>query len=67
MPNIDENLAFTPASELAALIADKQVSPVELTQLYFDRIDRLDSQLNSYLTLSARRGDAELRGMRRTR
>ena len=51
MPNIDENLAFTPASELAALIADKQVSPAELTQLYFDRIDRLDSQLNSYLTL----------------
>ncbi|MCY3637976.1 MAG: amidase [Chloroflexi bacterium] len=52
MPTIDENLAFTPASELAALIADKQVSPVELTQLYFDRIDRLDSQLNSYLTLT---------------
>ena len=52
MPNIDENLAFTPASELAALIADKQVSPVELTQLYFDRIDRLDSELNSYLTLT---------------
>ena len=51
MPNIDENLAFTPASELAALIADKQVSPVELTELYFERIDRLDSQLNAYLTL----------------
>ena len=52
MPNIDENLAFAPSHELAALIADKQVSPVEITQLYFERIDRLDSQLNSYLTLS---------------
>ena len=52
MPNIDENLAFAPASELAALIADKQASPVELTRLYFDRIERLDSQLNSYLTLT---------------
>ena len=51
MPNIEENLAFTPASELAALIADKQVSPVELTALYFERIDRLDSQLHAYLTL----------------
>ena len=58
MPNIDENLAFTPASELAVLIADKQVSPVELTQLYFDRIDRLDSQLNSYLTLTQGRCNA---------
>ena len=52
MPSIHENLAFTPASELAALIAEKQVSPVELTRLYFDRIDRLDSQLNAYLTLT---------------
>ena len=52
MPNIDENLAFAPSYELAALIADKQVSPVEVTQLYYDRIDRLDSQLNSYLTLT---------------
>lgn len=51
MPNIDENLAFAPASELRALIADKQVSPVELTALYFERIDRLDSRLHAYLTL----------------
>ena len=28
------------------------MSPVELTQLYFDRIEALDSQLNSYLTLT---------------
>lgn len=51
MPSIDENLAFMPAAELRALIAAKQVSPVELTELYFERIGRLDSQLNSYLTL----------------
>ena len=51
MPDIDQNLAFTPASELRDMIADKQVSPVELTQLFFERIDRLDSQLHAYLTL----------------
>ena len=51
MPTIDENLAFAPASELRALIGDKQVSPVELTTLYFDRIERLDGQLHAYLTL----------------
>ena len=51
MPSIDDNLAFAPASELRDMIADKQVSPVELTELYFERIDRLDSQLHAYLTL----------------
>ena len=49
---IDNEMAFTPASELVELIATKKVSPVELTELYFNRIDRLDSQLNSYLLLT---------------
>jgi aspartyl-tRNA(Asn)/glutamyl-tRNA(Gln) amidotransferase subunit A len=48
---MDDNLAFAPAYELKRLIAEKQVSPVELTEMYFRRIDRLNSQLNSYLTL----------------
>ena len=49
---IDNEMAFTAASELVELIATKKVSPVELTELYFSRIDRLDSQLNSYLLLT---------------
>ena len=49
---VDDELAFAPATELLELIATKQVSPVELTELYFSRIDRLDSQLNSYLLLT---------------
>ena len=51
---IDEELAFAPATEQLELIRTKQVSPVELTELYFRRIDRLDSKLNSYLTLTQR-------------
>ena len=51
MPSIDDNLAFAPASELREMIGEKQVSPVELTALYYERIDRLDSQLHAYLTL----------------
>ena len=51
MPRIDDNLAFAPASELREMIGEKQVSPVELTALYYERIDRLDSQLHAYLTL----------------
>ena len=49
---MDENLAFAPAYEQAALIASKQVSPVELAAMYFERIERLDSRLNAYLTLT---------------
>ena len=49
---IDDDLAFAPATELLELIASKRVSPVELTELYLRRIDRLDSQLNSYLLLT---------------
>ena len=53
MPNIDENLAFAPAVELRKLIVEKQVSPVEITELYLERMSRLDPQLNSYLTVTS--------------
>ena len=49
---VRDKLAFSSATDLLELIATKQVSPVELTELYFSRIDRLDSQLNSYLLLT---------------
>ena len=47
-----EDLAFAPASELRKLIGGKEVSPVELTEMYLRRIDRLDSRLDSYLTVA---------------
>ena len=47
----DDDLSFTPARELQRLIASKQFSPVEVTELCLSRIDRLDSELNSYLTV----------------
>ena len=49
----DRDLAFAPASEHLSLIAGKHVSPVELTQLYLDRIEDLDGRLSSYLTVTA--------------
>ena len=48
----DEELAFASAAELLELVLTKQVSPVELTELYFSRMDRLDSRLNSHLLLT---------------
>ena len=52
MVKVDDGLAFAPATELRQLIATKQVSPVELSELYFGRIEKLDSQPNAYLTLN---------------
>jgi len=46
-------LAYKPITELAHLIRAKQVSPVELTNLYLERIDRFDGQLKSYITVLA--------------
>ena len=47
------DLAFTPAVEQARLIRERRVSPVELTELYLERIERLDPQLNSFVTVDA--------------
>src|SRR4029453_11851949 len=40
--------AFTPALELAAAIRRKEVSPVEVVDMYLDRIDDLDPRLNAF-------------------
>ena len=49
---VDERLAYAPATDLLELIAAKQVSPVELAEMFFKRIDRLDPQLNSFLLVT---------------
>ncbi|WP_019508838.1 amidase [Pleurocapsa sp. PCC 7319] len=42
------DLAFTPALEQAKLIRDRQITPLELTQLYLSRIEKYDSQLGCF-------------------
>ncbi len=53
------DLAFTPALEQAQLIRKREVSPLELVELYLERIQRLDSQLGSYFTIAAEQALAE--------
>ena len=48
---MDAELCFAPATEIRRLIAEKQVSIVELVELFYQRIAELDPKLNSYLTL----------------
>ena len=45
------DIPFLSAAELAQLIEKAEVSPVEATEAYLDRIDELDFKFNSYLTV----------------
>lgn len=47
-------LPFLSTTELSRLIESKQISPVEITEAYLDRIDDLDFKFNSYLTVCRR-------------
>lgn len=44
-------LAFESATVIRSRIASKEVSPVELVNLFCDRIEKLDSHMNAYLTV----------------
>ena len=44
-------LPFLTATQLSALIKSREVSPVEATKAYLDRIETVDSRLNSYITV----------------
>jgi amidase len=47
------DLAFTSAIDQARLIRAKEISPLELTELYLERIERLNPQLGSFFTVTA--------------
>jgi aspartyl-tRNA(Asn)/glutamyl-tRNA(Gln) amidotransferase subunit A len=62
-----EDLCFTPATELAARIRRKQLSPVELVQALLARIERLQPALNAYTVVypelalaAAKRAESEV-------
>ena len=44
-------LPFLSATELSALMKSGEVSPVEATEAYLQRIEDVDSKLNSYITV----------------
>jgi Asp-tRNA(Asn)/Glu-tRNA(Gln) amidotransferase A subunit family amidase len=70
-PSDDAALAFAPVSRLSRWIAARQLSSERLTSVYLDRIERLDGQLRSVITLvkdhalrAARRADADIKAGR---
>lgn len=49
----NDNIAFLPAIEQARLIREKEVSSVELVNLYLERIEEHNQTLNAYITVAA--------------
>ena len=50
-----------PLTELSASLAGGKVSSVELTQLFLDRIAKLDGGLNAFITVDPARALGEAR------
>ena len=60
-------LPFLSATDLSGLIKTREVSPVEATRAYLQRIEEVDGKLNSYITVcrdealaQARRAEGEI-------
>ena len=50
---MNDDVAFAGAARIAELVRAKEVSPSELVELYLERIERLDPQLNAYRVVLA--------------
>ena len=48
-----DDLAFTSALGQATMLRTRDVSPVELTEMYLERIERINPRLGAYITVSA--------------
>src|SRR5690349_10745730 len=48
----DANLSFASIEQIGKLFRQRKLSPVEITKLMLARIDKLNPQLNAYLTVT---------------
>ena len=56
------DLCYTPATELAAMIRTRALSPVELTRAVLERIERVNPAVNAFCTVT---GDLAMEAARR--
>src|SRR5919202_3500088 len=54
-------LAFAGIARQAELIRARELSPLELVDVYLERIERIDPRLNAFRTVMAERARAEAR------
>ena len=71
IPASEEEIAFLPVHRLAALVRERKISPVDLTELYLERLKRYDPILLCAVTIlegrareEAQQAEAELRSGR---
>jgi Asp-tRNA(Asn)/Glu-tRNA(Gln) amidotransferase A subunit family amidase len=71
VPATDEDIAYLPAHRLAALVREKRITSTRLTQIYLDRLKRLNGTLLCAVTImeqqalaEAAEADAEIRAGR---
>ncbi|MFT4564114.1 MAG: aspartyl-tRNA(Asn)/glutamyl-tRNA(Gln) amidotransferase subunit A [Gammaproteobacteria bacterium] len=57
----DQDLCFSTIGELSTLIASREVSPIELTTAFVDRIEQLEPHLNAFIAVCAERALTEAR------
>jgi len=50
---MNDDLAFLTITDLARAIHDRKVSPTEVTRAMLERIERVDSRINSYITVTS--------------
>jgi len=67
LPHADADIAFAPVWKLSRWIESKQLTSVRLTEIYLQRIAKLDGRLRSIITLTpelargqAKRADGEI-------
>ena len=58
---MDDTLSFASLGELAALLQKKDLSPVELTDHFLQRIERYNPKLNAYIAVTADRARTQAR------
>ncbi len=51
----EEDVCFAPATRLAASVAARELSPVEIVDAVLGRVERLEPKLNAFATLTADR------------
>jgi Asp-tRNA(Asn)/Glu-tRNA(Gln) amidotransferase A subunit family amidase len=68
VPTSEEEIAYLPAHRLAALLQAKKITSVQLTEIYLNRMKRLDPQLLCAVSIlegqareAAQQADAEIR------
>src|SRR5712691_8081108 len=69
LPSADAEIAFAPVTQLSRWIESKKLTSERLTNIYLDRIARLDPKIRSIITLTkdhalarAKAADAEIAG-----